>query len=75
MNDREIWRSIGNGEVQAVFVQVVPETSGNDVPQRIREVVRHHFGFAGQIKEVNTMLTKKEFSVPKTTKVNCWGKH
>ncbi|MGT2690677.1 tryglysin family RiPP peptide [Streptococcus mutans] len=21
------------------------------------------------------MLTKKEFSVPKTTKVNCWGKH
>ena len=38
---------IGNGEVQAVFVQVVPETSGNDVPQRIREVVRHHFGFAG----------------------------
>ena len=38
---------IGNGEVQAVFVQVVPEISGNDVPQRIREVVRHHFGFAG----------------------------
>ncbi|WP_438284682.1 tryglysin family RiPP peptide [Streptococcus mutans] len=21
------------------------------------------------------MLTKKEFSIPKTTKVNCWGKH
>src|SRR3712207_1600957 len=37
---------IGNGEVKAVFVQVVPETPGDDVSQRISEIVGHHLRFA-----------------------------
>lgn len=37
---------VGDRQVQAPVVQVVPETPRADMPQRIGEVVRHHFRFA-----------------------------
>ena len=38
---------IGDGEMQAVFRQVMPETTGNDMPQRICKVMGDHFRFTG----------------------------
>ena len=37
---------IGNGKVQAVFMQLVPERAGSDVTQRISKVVSNHLRFA-----------------------------
>ena len=38
---------VGEGEVQALFVEVVPVRAGDDVSQRIGEVVGYHFGVTG----------------------------
>ena len=37
---------VGDGEVEAVGLQVVPDVARDDVSQRISEVVGHHLGFA-----------------------------
>lgn len=37
---------VGDGEVQAVGLQVVPDVARHDVSQRVGEVVSHHLGFA-----------------------------
>ena len=51
---------IGNGEMQAVFMQIMPETSGNDMSQRICEVVGYHFrlagGSAGEVHQGNVIV-------------------
>ena len=38
--------AIRRGEVDGVFIQIVPEAPGDDVSQRIGEAVRHHLGHA-----------------------------
>ena len=38
---------VGQGKVQALFVEIVPVRPGNDVSQRIGEVVSHHLGVSG----------------------------
>ena len=39
---------VGNRQVEAVFMQVVPETSSHDMPQRVGEIVRYHLRVAGR---------------------------
>ena len=38
--------AIRRGKVDGVFIQIVPEAPGDDVPQRIGEAMRHHLGHA-----------------------------
>ena len=38
---------VGNGEMEAVFFQIVPETTGYDMPQWISEVVCNHLRLSG----------------------------
>ena len=46
---------VGKGEVQTVLVEVVPILCRDDMPQRIAEIVSHHFrlaaGAAGEVHE------------------------
>ena len=37
----------GYGQMQAVFVQVMPITSGRDMSERIGEIMSHHLRFTG----------------------------
>ena len=37
---------VGHGQMQAVFLEVVPEDSGGKMSQRIEEVMRHHLGLS-----------------------------
>ena len=56
---------IGNGKVQAVFRQVVPETTGDNVSQRISEVMGNHFrltcGSAGEVHQRNVFIRIRMF--------------
>lgn len=51
---------VGNGEVQAVFGQIVPEAAGNDVSQRIGEVMGYHLrlsgGSAGEVHQGDVVV-------------------
>ena len=38
---------VGHGQMQAVFVQVMPITSGRDMSERIGEIMSHHLRFTG----------------------------
>ena len=38
---------VGYGQMQAVFVQVMPITSGRDMSERIGEIMSHHLRFTG----------------------------
>ena len=39
---------IGDGKMEAFLIQIVPETTGYDMSQRIGKVMCYHFGFAGR---------------------------
>ena len=39
---------IGDGEMKAVLFQIVPETTGDNMSQRIGEIMCNHFGLTGR---------------------------